>query len=184
MTVLEKISKEDLKEILNKGWMTHDAMWFLSSYQTFGIEAANNLNRSAIGLMSALEAKRVKKALGMEGVEIDSTEKLQRFLQGAFDLVIPKFMKTTFSFPNENTIRWEWEKDKCFAYVGIKKIGAIDKYQCGVIYRVECWLDALNISYSMQPKVTGCLMHSTGSCAGDIIFSFDSQRDYAVQTYK
>lgn len=37
-TDLIPLQKNELKELLNKGWMTHDAMWFYNCLQEFGIE--------------------------------------------------------------------------------------------------------------------------------------------------
>ena len=50
----------------------------------------------------------------------------------------------------------------------MKRIGAIDGYRCGVMYRIECWLEVLGVRYSMQPIIEGCLMHETGVCEGEI----------------
>ena len=50
----------------------------------------------------------------------------------------------------------------------MKQIGAIDGYRCGVMYRIECWLEALGIRYSMDPRIDGCLMHEKGACEGEI----------------
>ena len=50
----------------------------------------------------------------------------------------------------------------------MRQIGTIDGYQCGVIYRIECWLDALGIQYSIDPKIGKCRMHEKGECLGDI----------------
>jgi hypothetical protein len=48
----------------------------------------------------------------------------------------------------------------------------IDRYECGVIYRLECWLEALGIPYSIDPPTAGCRMHEKGSCSGEFRFSF------------
>ena len=65
-------------------------------------------------------------------------------------------------------LRWKWEDLQCFAYKGMKQAGVIDGYSCGVMYRIECWLDSLGVRYSIQPAIKGCLMHEKGSCEGEI----------------
>jgi hypothetical protein len=50
----------------------------------------------------------------------------------------------------------------------MKQIGLIDGYRCGVMYRIECWLEALGIKYSIDPKIDKCMMHEKGACLGDI----------------
>jgi hypothetical protein len=37
VTDFNSLSKNQLKEIINKNWMTHDAMWFYNCLQEFGI---------------------------------------------------------------------------------------------------------------------------------------------------
>lgn len=173
MNVLESLSKNEIKELLNKGWMTHDAMWFASCFQQLGIEKANELNLSAIALASIIEAKRIRNALGMKGQAIDSFDKMLRFFEGAAALVIPAFMKVTFGSPEKNVIRWRWEDGECFAYKGLCQLGAIEQYHCGVIYRIVCWLRTLDIRFDVDPSIEGCLMHRTGECEGEFRFYFE-----------
>ena len=70
-------------------------------------------------------------------------------------------------------MQWEWESGECFAFKGMKRIGIIDGYQCGVMYRIECWLEALGIKYSIDPRIDKCIMHETGACLGEIKVRFD-----------
>ena len=95
------------------------------------------------------------------------------FIRGAHDLIIPDFMKTSLTVPELNVIAWEWEKEGCFAYKGIKEIGIIEGYRCGVMHRINCWYDSLGLKYQVDPKIEGCLMHSQGSCHGTYRFFFD-----------
>jgi hypothetical protein len=81
-------------------------------------------------------------------------------------------MNATMSFSRENVMHWEFEPGQCFAYKGIKRIGAIEQYECGVIYRIECWLNCLGIQYKTIPKIDKCLMHMTGCCSGEIELTF------------
>ena len=145
--------------------MTHDGMWFYYCLQECGIEKTNKINKAAIRSLAPIEMKRIKKALGIEDVQ--TFKELQDFFEGTLETIKGDFMNFTYSFPAENVLHWEFEAQKCFAYEGIKNIGVIDQYQCGVIYRIECWFDSLGIKYSVTPHVEGCLMHTNGSCAGD-----------------
>jgi hypothetical protein len=65
-------------------------------------------------------------------------------------------------------LHWEWEPGNCFAYKGMKQMGTLDQYRCGVMYRIECWLEALAVPFVIHPKIEQCIMHEKGSCAGDI----------------
>jgi hypothetical protein len=82
-------------------------------------------------------------------------------------------MEMSYSFPEHNLIHGEWKQDRCFAYLGIKNIGAIDKYECGIFERIEGWFEGLGVPYSVEPKVTTCMMHTEGRCYRDYRFSFE-----------
>jgi hypothetical protein len=108
------LEKNELKELLNKGWMTHDAMWFLNCMKECGIEQTNKINKAAVRDMAAIEIKRHQKALGVA-----------------------------------------------------------DRYECGISLRIDTWLTTLGIKYEVQPKVTGCMMHTDGKCFRDYKFFFE-----------
>ena len=170
MNVLEKIEKKDLRDLLGKGWLTHDGMWFFQTYQALGIEQANTLNKAAIRSIAPIEISRVKKLLGADEHKIESFENLLDFMFKAFELILPEsvFQKFRFGSPANNILGWEWEKGECFAFKGMTEMGIIDQYRCGVMYRIECWLKALDINYSIEPRIDKCIMHATGTCTGEI----------------
>ncbi len=161
--------KDELKELLIKCWMTHDAMWFYSCLQECGIEKTNRINKAAIKAMSAVEIKRIQKAVGTE--KLDTFDEFKWFFNIVMEIVTGKFMKYTYSMPTNNLMHIEWES--CFAYEGVKALGVIDRYECGIMLRIDTWLDALNIKYEVEPKVTGCMMHADGKCFRDYRFFFD-----------
>ncbi len=164
MNNLDRISKEDLRELLNKGWMTHDAMWFYHCFQEVGIEKTNKINRAAVRSMAMIEVKRMRKFIGLEKVE--SYDDLERLVQGAFEMIKPDFMKFSYTFPGDNIIRWEAKE--CFAYDGINGLGLIDQYECGILDRAYGWLDGMGLQYSVTPDLNGCMMHSDGKCVREI----------------
>jgi hypothetical protein len=163
------LEKNELKELLNKGWMTHDAMWLYHCLEECGIEKTNKINKAAVRGMAAIEIKRIQKALGIG--QLDSFEEFKLFFKKVMEIVSGKFMKYNFSFPGINLIRSEWES--CFAYEGIKGLGVIDRYECGIMLRIETWFDTLGIKYEVEPKVTGCMMHTDGQCFRNYKFFFE-----------
>ncbi|MFZ5569188.1 MAG: DUF6125 family protein [Thermodesulfobacteriota bacterium] len=167
---IETLSKKDLVEILGKCWMTHDGMWFYNTLLENGLESANRINKAAIRSLAPIEIQRFRKRLGIESVE--SYEKLAGFFRAVSELLIPDFMNISFTFPGDNTASWEFNERKCFAYNGINLLGVIDAYECGPIYRIRCWLDALGIRYTMDPDIQTCIMPSKGRCSGRISFRF------------
>jgi len=81
-------------------------------------------------------------------------------------------MNASMSFPRKNVLHWAFEPNKCFAFKGIKRMGAIDQYECGVIYRLACWFDSLSLQYCVTPSVERCLMLASNTCSGDFEFIF------------
>jgi hypothetical protein len=161
--------KDELKELLVKGWMTHDAMWFYHCLQECGIEKTNKINRAAVRAMAAIEIKRIQKAVGAE--KLDTFDEFRRFFDMAMEIATGKFMNYTYSLPANNVMHGEWES--CFAYDGVKALGVIDRYECGIMLRIDTWLDTLGIRYEVEPKVTGCMMHTDGKCFRDYRFFFE-----------
>jgi len=162
------MDQEEIKDLILKCWMTHDGMWFARCMEKHGIHSANEINKAAIKSLASIEIQRVRNALGIE--KIQEFEELRQLVAGAFDLLTGSFMGFNYSFPEKNILRWEMTK--CFAYKGMTRLGAIDRYECGVIYRVASWFDALGLRYTLTPSVRGCLMHTHGFCGGEFHFSF------------
>ena len=171
MPSVPNISQKEIIDLLGKCWMTHDGMWFFHCLQEFGIEATNKINKSAIQTLAPIEIKRIKHILGIKK-NIDNFDEFKLFFMEASKLMIPDFMSVTFSFPEKNKMTWVFDQGKCFAYEGIKKLGAIDKYECGVLYRIRCWLEALEIENKFDPEIDKCSMHFNGKCAG-VIYLFE-----------
>jgi len=175
MSALDRIDKKEIRDLLAKGWLTHDGMWFYHTYRELGIEKANKLNKAAIRSLAPVEIKRVKKALGIGGQKIESFEALEDFMIEALEVILPHsvFEKFRLRASPKNLLHWQWENGECFAYKGMKQIGIIDGYRCGVIYRIQCWFEALEINHSIDPKIDTCIMHEKGGCSGDIKVIFD-----------
>jgi len=175
MSVLDRHEKGRIRDLLGKGWLTHDGMWFFSVYQRLGVEQANVLNKAAIQSLAPIETSRARKLLGFKDSDIETFAELRDFLLDSLELILPEsvFSRAHFDAPEMNTIRWEWEKGECFAYKGMKQIGILDDYECGVMFRIECWLQALGIPYEIEPKIDKCIMHEKGACRGEIKTFFD-----------
>lgn len=166
---MKSIDAKELKELLVKCWMTHDAMWFMHSMQECGIEKTSKINKAAAHSVGMVEIKRIQQALSIEKVE--TFDNLKEIIEGVHELISAEFMDFTYGFPSENIIRWEMY-DKCFAHDGIKKMGAIDRYQCGIFARIEGWFDGLELKYDVTPKVEGCMKLAGGDCFREYIFRF------------
>ena len=167
MRKAKNIPQKETVDLLNKCWMTHDGMWFFHCLREFGIEATNKMNKSAIKSLSSIEIARVKKTLDCRK-PIEDFNAFKIFFDEAANLMIPAFMNVTFTYPEQNKMAWEFNQNQCFAYTGIKKLGVIDQYECGVLYRIKCWLDELGIQHRFIPGIGKCHMHFGGRCSGEI----------------
>ena len=174
MGLVNDISQTETIDLLNKCWMTHDGMWFLHCLLAFGIEATNKINKSAIKSLSSIEIKRIKNALSINK-HIENFDDFRTFFEKVSKFMIPDFMNVTFRYPDENKMAWEFNQGKCFAYTGIKRMGVIDTYECGVLYRIKCWLEELGIKHRFNPEIDRCLMYHRGSCSGNIQLFFKKQ---------
>ena len=107
--------------------------------------------------------------MGWENVKIVTFEQLKVFITNGFSVLKGDFMDFEYTFPDNN--RMHWEMNRCFAYKGMEMIGFNKEYECGVIYRVSCWLDALEIKHTIKPEIDKCLLHVHEKCSGDIILN-------------
>ena len=125
MTALEP---SQVKELLNKNWMTHDAMWFFHCLQPYGMEETNQLNRAAVRSMARIEAGRLAKALGIASV--GSLQDLRCFVDGAFPVAKADFMDFSYEFLQGGSLRVEM--GQCFAPKGMQRLGGPDQYRRGI----------------------------------------------------
>lgn len=69
MKEVNDMSKEELIQLLQdaaKNWLAHDGLWFRAVEDKFGFEAALDLDKKAWETFTVLEAKRIKKRLGIK----------------------------------------------------------------------------------------------------------------------
>ena len=166
MRLMERLSKEELRELLGKCWITHDGMWFAHTMAESGMDTANRLNRKAIQGMAAIELQRFMKLLGVTKEGLHAFDAFQDFFTQVAELLIPEFMNVSITFEEPNRVGWTFNDRGCFAFNGMTMLGAEKEYRCGVVYRIQCWLKVLEIPYRMEPVIDGCLMADTGRCSG------------------
>jgi len=139
------------------------------------MEQANRINRQAIKSLAAIEMGRARKVLRVEDEDLRSFEGLQQFMYDALRMTLPEsvFSRASFTFVPPDIFHWEWRDGGCFAYTAMRQMGVIDAYVCGVMYRIECWLESSGIPYTMVPRIENCIMHETGHCRGDFTIDFE-----------
>lgn len=147
--------------LVQRQWLTHDAMWFAHSVDRLGIETANELNRAAVQSMAAVEAGRLRKLMDVDAVRTPA--ELRRFFDTAVAVVIPDVIDFTMDWaPDGRSVTFEVQR--CFAFEGVSALGVADTYECGIYERVTGWLDGLGIAHRIEPDVAHCTMHHTGAC--------------------
>ena len=107
----EDIGKEQLHDLLAKGWLTHDGTWFLSAAGEFGIETANRLNKAAIRTLAPLEMQRCRMLL-LEGARrLAGVAEMIPFMLQSLLMIMPSSVSQRFrlTYPDSNSFRWEWE---------------------------------------------------------------------------
>jgi hypothetical protein len=166
MTLMENLARREIKELLVKCWMTHDAMWFANALFTHGIDEANRLNRAAIKSMVDIELGRFLRAMNLAPDQVRRFEAFKAFFQSVQELLIPDFMNVSIAFKAPDTLSWQFNEKGCFAYNGVKRLKVENGYQCGVLYRIQCWLTYLDIPFEMSPAPRTCLMAEQGRCRG------------------
>ena len=170
----ERMTRGQIRDLLARGWLTHDGMWFDQTARALGVGRANELNRAAIRAMASFEVSRLAEALGVAPSELKDAAPVARFVAEGIQMVTPASVGGRLQVrAGAGTLHWEWEPGECFAYKGMQRFGYLAEYECGVLYRVECWLEALGVRPLGEPAVGHCLMHATGRCAGALALSFD-----------
>lgn len=172
MRQLEDVSKRELVEFLSKGWLTHDGMWFYHCLQRYGIDITNELNLAAIESLAVVEAKRMMIFLEMDTETPWTFHRFKDFTDSMSDVLLPDFMRFSYDFPKENRLHAAYENGKCWAYQGVKKLGVVDRYRCGVFHRLECWFKAFGLAFRVEPEVDVCMMSGSGNCYRDYTFQF------------
>lgn len=167
---LEKIEKEQLRDLLSRCWMTHDAMWFFHSLQEVGIDKTNKINRAAVWDMAAFELRRIRKALGRAEQKPLNFADFKSLFEEVFELVKADFIKGLIEYPGDNVMRFTMQQ--CFAHDGISRMGIIDRYQCGIFHRIESWFTEIGLTFEVSPKVDVCMMITEGKCYREYRFFF------------
>ena len=110
MTLMERLTRREIKELLCKCWMAHDAMWFANVLCTHGIDEANRLNRAAIKSMVDIDIGRFLKAMNLAPDQVKSFEGFKAFFQNVQELLIPDFMNVSIGFNAPDTLLWQFNE--------------------------------------------------------------------------
>jgi hypothetical protein len=162
------LSFEMEKDLLIKGWMSHDARWFMAVAKHFGMDAANRLNQFVCREIGRVEMKRFMKSLAL------STPKdLEEYLtlkKAAFSLYGSGLAEYGIKILDQQS--YEIHLKRCFAYENIVKAGIKDQYECGILARIQGWIDAQGLEHELKPPLGKCMMVSGEKCHYTITLRF------------
>jgi len=97
---LEHLSKKELLNVIkmfSKNWLTVDGLWFTLVEDKFGLEAALDLDLKMWKRNALIEARRIKKDMGIEGGGVEGVLRALRFM--TYDPSMP--FEYSIQGPNE-----------------------------------------------------------------------------------
>jgi hypothetical protein len=166
--MLSGLSFDVQKDLLIKGWMSHDARWFMAVAEHFGIKAANRLNQMVARELGRVEMKRLMKALSLSlPKNMDEYLNLKKAAISMFgrDLI-------DYEIKILDHQSYEMYVKRCFAHENIVKAGIKDEYECGILSRIQGWIDAVGLEHQLSPPLSKCMKVSGNECCYNITLRF------------
>jgi hypothetical protein len=163
-----RLSFEMEKDLLIKGWMSHDARWFMEVAKHFGMDAANRLNQSVCREIGRVEMKRYMKTLALPppkdmGQYLNLTEAA---------MSIYGYGLAEYEIKTLDDQSYEMHMKRCFAYKNIMRAGIEDKCECGIFARLQGWIDAQGLEHELKPALGKCMMVLGKECRYTITLQF------------
>jgi len=165
---LKELSFSEQKDLLIKGWMSHDARWFIAVAERFGIEEANQLNQKVCRELGQVEMKRFMKTLALSPAK--DLEEYLTFNKAAFALYGSGLAEYDIKVLDHRS--YEIHLKRCFAYENIMRAGIKDQYECGILARIQGWIDAQGLEHELAPPLGKCMMVLGKECRYMITLQF------------
>ena len=166
--MLSSLSFHTQKDLLIKGWMSHDARWFMAVAERFGMDAANRLNQFVCRELGRVEMKRFMSTLNLSPPKnLDEHLNLKR---AAISLYGPDLVEYGIKILDHQSYKMDLQQ--CFAYENIVKAGIKDQYECGIFARLQGWIDAQGLEHAISPPLGKCMKASGEECSYTIELRF------------
>jgi hypothetical protein len=165
----KSLDKNQLRGVLLKNWMSHDALWYQEVAHNFGMAAASPMNLRVCRKLGQIEFKRLMKVL--DASPPTSMDEFQELFEFARQIFVPDFMSFEIDYPEKNVQRFKVLE--CFAHRGMEKAGLLPEYECGIFERIAGWIDAMNLKFSVIPDLSRCLKYCGKKCEVTIKFVFN-----------
>jgi len=162
------LSFEMEKDLLIKGWMSHDARWFMAVAKHFGMDAASRLNQTVCRELGRIEMKRFMNTLNLSPPKnLDDHLNLKR---AAISLYGPDLIEYGIEILDHRSYKMHLKR--CFAYENIVKAGIKDQYECGIFARLQGWIDAQGLGHELAPTLGKCMKVLGGECCYTVTLQF------------
>jgi hypothetical protein len=162
------LSFEMEKDLLIKGWMSHDARWFMAVAKHFGMDAANRLNQSVCREIGRVEMKRYMKTLALSPAR--NLEEYLTLMEAALSLYGSGLAEYEIKTLNDQS--YETHMRRCFAFENIARAGIEDRCECGIFARLQGWIDAQGLEHELTPPAGKCMMVLGKECRYKITLHF------------
>jgi len=162
------LSFEMEKDLLIKGWMSHDARWFMAVAKHFGMDAANRLNQSVCREIGRVEMRRYMKTLALSPAK--DLEEFLTLKKAALSLYGSGLAE--YEIKTLDDQMYEMHMKRCFAYENIVRAGIEDRCECGIFARLQGWIDAQGLEHELKPPLGKCMMVLGKECHYRITLHF------------
>jgi hypothetical protein len=161
------LSDEKEKELLRSCWYSHDARWYMTVAQEFGVEAANRLNKRVCRALGKAEMRRLVRALGI--AEPRTVQELVQVVKAAFRFFAPPPL-TQLEIRVVDDHSYEALMKRCFIHDNISRAGIASSYVCAAYDRVQGWHEALGLPLAEEPPALPCAKIRGCECRPVIAF--------------
>lgn len=163
------IDRDQLRDILIRNWMTHDALWYGEVAAKFGMAEASPMNLRVCRKLGRIEFKRLMKVV--EASPPKDFEAYRELFELGKEVFVPEFVTIQIDYPGKSLQRFH--VSECFAHKGMKKLGLLPEYECGIFERIEGWFDAMGLRYTRTPDLSRCLKFKDEECRITVQFHFE-----------
>jgi hypothetical protein len=167
--VIDRLTFDVEKDLLIKGWMSHDARWFMEVAHQFGIPEASRLNQRVCRNIGRVEMKRF-----MQASRLPPPRDIHEFLsihKSAVSLYGPDLIEFEVDILDQQS--YKMYLTRCFAHENIVRAGIGDQYECGIFARIQGWIDALGLTHELYPPLGKCMKVLGKECFYTVTLRFD-----------
>jgi hypothetical protein len=163
------INQNQLKDMLLRNWLTHDALWYAEVAAKLGMAEASPMNLRVCRKLGRIEFKRLMNAAdALPPKNFTASRELFELGKGVF---VPEFIDIQIDYQG-NSVQ-VFRISECFAYNGMKKLGLLSDYECGIFERIEGWFDAMGLRYTRTPDLRRGLKFKGEECRITVQFHFE-----------